>query len=73
MKDYVTKNLKYLKENKLICEIIDDCATEKDLNKMKDGVKVCHKMFGEYAQHFKDVASSCWDKTTKTFVNRIIG
>ena len=73
LKDYVTKNLKYLKENKLICEIIDDCATEKDLNKMKDGVKVCHKMFGEYAQHFKDVASSCWDKTTKTFVNRIIG
>ena len=70
LKDYITKNLKYLKENKLICEIIDDCATEKDLNKMKDGIKVCHKMFGEYAQHFKDVASSCWDKTTKTFVNK---
>lgn len=72
LKDYVTKNLKYLKENdkQIIFETIDGCAKNKDFNNMKDAVKLCHEMFCGYADHFKDVASSCWDKTTKTFVNK---
>lgn len=72
LKDYVTQNLKYLKENdkQIIFETIDGCAKNKDFNNMKDAVKLCHEMFCGYADHFKDVASSCWDKTTKTFVNK---
>lgn len=72
LKDYVTKNLKYLKDNdkQLILDTIDTCAKNKDFNRMKDAIKVCHKMFCGYADHFKDVALSCWDKTTKTFVNK---